>query len=236
MAWRSVLRTWRSVLACRAAVIDRDHLEPSARERLRAYLDELARWNARINLTTVPPERAWDRHVGETLDLLDAAAPAPGARVVDVGAGGGVPGIPMAVLRPDLQVVLVESDQRKAGFLTHAAGLLQLDAVQVLAERAEEVARRDAMRESFDLAVSRAVAPPPVMCELSLPLVRVGGRVAALVGEADDPVTACARAAELCGGGPPRLAANGGVLLVDKLRATPGDYPRRAGVPLRRPL
>ena len=235
MAWQSVLRTWRSVVACRAAVIDRDRLDPTVRARLLAYLDELARWNARMNLTAVPPDRAWDRHVGETLDLLTATAPAPGARVVDVGAGGGVPGIPLAVLRPDLRVVLVESDLRKAGFLTHAAGLLQLDRVEVLAERAEEVARRDGYREAFDLAVSRAVAPPPVMCELSLPLVRVGGMVAALVSDADGPVAESARAASLCGGGAPRLAA-GGVLLVDKERATPAEYPRRAGVPLRRPL
>jgi len=207
----------------------------AARARLAAYLGELGRWNARINLTTVPPELWWDRHVGEVLDLLDACAPQHEARVVDVGAGGGVPGIPLAVLRPDLQVTLLESDVRKAGFLTHVCGVLALDAVTVQAVRAEELARRDDARESFDLAVSRAVAPPPVMCELSLSLVRVGGLVAALVGDAEQAARDCARAASLCGGDLPRTAP-GGVLLVDKVRTTPAEYPRRAGVPVRRPL
>ena len=210
-------------------------IPPDTRERLRAYLDELGRWNARINLTTVAPEHFWEKHVGEVLDLLAVCDPAPGARVVDVGAGGGVPGIPMAVLRPDLHVALLESDTRKAGFLTHVAGALQLDGVTVLAMRAEDAARRGELRESFDLAVSRAVAPPPVMCELSLPLVRLSGQVAALVGDAEHAAQQSARAASLCGGSEPR-AAEGGVLLVDKVRATPEEYPRRAGVPARRPL
>ncbi len=215
---------------CTVAAVDE-----STRARLVAYLDELERWNQRINLTAVPPERSWDKHVGEVLTLLDACNPQPGARVVDVGAGGGVPGIPMALLRPDLRVTLIESDTRKGGFLTHVAGMLSLAQVDVIAERAEDVARRDGVRESFDLAASRAVAPPAVMCELSLPLLRVGGQVAALVGDAERAAQASARAAELCGGGEPR-AAPGGVLLIDKTRPTPDEYPRRAGAPSRRPL
>jgi len=213
-----------------------DHDIPeAARHRLRAYLDELALWSARMNLTTVPRERWWEKHVVEVLDLLDATAPAAGARAVDVGAGAGVPGIPMAVLRPDLRVALIESDARKAGFLTHVAGALQLGNLEVLPIRAEDAARRRDLRDGFDLAVSRALAPPPVMCELSLPLVRAGGLMAALVGDAEQAAADCAYAAEVCGGGAPRTAP-GGVLLVDKLRATPEEYPRRAGVPLRRPL
>ena len=210
-------------------------MDDTTERALRAYLDELYRWNARINLTAVAQERAWDKHVGEVLALLDACRPAHGARVVDVGAGGGIPGIPMALLRDDLVVTLLESDARKAGFLTHSAGMLGLSRVTVLAERAEDVARRAGARESFDLAVSRAVAPPPVMCELSLPLVRVGGLVAALVGDTTHAARDSASAAALCGGGPPREAP-GGVLLVDKLRPTPSEYPRRTGVPVRRPL
>lgn len=220
------------MLACCAAVPD---ISPRNRERLRAYLDELERWNARINLTTVAPERYWAKHVGEVLDLLAVCTPPAGARVVDVGTGGGVPGIPLAVLRGDLHVALLESDQRKAGFLTHVAGVLELANLEVLAMRAEDAARRDDLRECFDAAASRAVAPPAVMCELSLPLVRVGGTVAALVGDAAHAAAESARAASLCGGGEPRAAA-GGVLLIDKVRATPDEYPRRAGVPARRPL
>lgn len=210
-------------------------VDPEIGDRLQAYLDELARWNRRVNLTAVPPERRWDKHVGEVMELLAVCSPAMGARVVDVGAGGGVPGIPMAVLRADLEVTLVESDRRKAGFLTHAAGVLGLGNVRVLAERAEELGRRQGVRAGFDVAVSRALAAPAVMCELCLPLVRAGGVVVALVGDARAAARECARAAALCGGGEPQAAA-AGVLLVTKERATPDAYPRRAGVPVRRPL
>lgn len=209
-------------------------MDDPTRQRLQAYLDELGRWNQRVNVTAVPPERWWERHVAEVVDLLAAAAPPQGARVVDIGAGGGVPGIPMAILRPDLQVVLVDSDQRKSGFLTHAAGALALGNVRVLAARAEEVARDVDHRARFDLAVSRALAPPPVMCELSLPLLRIGGTVAALVRDPARAARDSARAAVLCGGGPPRPVP-GGVLLVTKERETPDEYPRRSGGPLRRP-
>jgi 16S rRNA (guanine527-N7)-methyltransferase len=223
------------LLASALVVADDPRIPAAALPALRAYLDELALWNTRINLTAVEPERWWEKHVVEVLDLLDACAPGDGARVVDVGSGGGVPGVPVAALRPDLHVVLLESDQRKAGFLTHVAGALQLGRVTVLPERAEEVARRPGMREAFDLAVSRALAPPPVMCELCLPLVRVGGLVAALVSDAEHAARDCERAASLCGGAAPRVAP-GGILLVDKAEPTPDAYPRRAGVPLRRPL
>ncbi|HZS13552.1 MAG TPA: 16S rRNA (guanine(527)-N(7))-methyltransferase RsmG [Candidatus Dormibacteraeota bacterium] len=203
--------------------------------RLRAYLDELDRWNVRINLTAVPREHAWDRHVAEVLPLLDAVAPPPAARVIDVGAGGGVPGVPMAILRPDLRVTLLDSDRRKAAFLTHVAGALQLANVEVLDARAEDAAHRQDLRERFDVAVSRALAPPPVMCELLLPFVRVGGVAATLVGDALQAVRDCDAPARLLGGATPR-SAPGDVVLIDKVQPTPAQYPRRAGVPLRKPL
>ena len=204
-------------------------------DAMRTYLDELYLWNRRINLTAVPREEAEGKHVDEVRTLLHACDPAQGSRCADVGAGGGVPGIPMAILRPDLRVTLVESDLRKCAFLTHVAGLLGLRNVAVECARIDEVARRDGMRESFDLAVSRALAPPPTMCEWTLPLVRTGGRVATLVGDAHRAAADCARASQLLGGDTPR-AAEGDVLLIDKRTATPDEYPRRADVPLRKPL
>jgi 16S rRNA (guanine527-N7)-methyltransferase len=202
---------------------------------MQTYLDELYRWNQRINLTAVPQEEARQRHVGDALLIRAAVEPQPGARVVDVGAGGGVPGLPLAIMRPQVQVTLIDSDQRKCAFLTHVAGLLRLDNVEVLCERAEEVGHREGMRESFDAAVSRALAPPPVMCEWTLPLVRVGGVMAALVGDVEQAKQECIAAAEILGGRRP-IARTGGVMVVRKVRPTPDDYPRRAGVPLRKPL
>src|SRR4029077_11625621 len=129
---------------------------------------------------SVPRDRAWSRHLDDSLTILDVVTPPAAARVVDVGAGAGLPGIPLALARPDLEVTLLEADGRRCGFLVHVCGLLELDRVAVLTRRAETAGRDSGLRESFDLAVSRATAAAPVLCELALPLVRAGGTLAAL--------------------------------------------------------
>jgi 16S rRNA (guanine527-N7)-methyltransferase len=175
--------------------------------------------------------------------------------VVDVGSGGGMPGLPLKLARPDLEVTLLEADHKKAAFLVHAAARLGLD-VQVVPERAE-IAGQGALRESFDLAVCRALASAPVLVELCLPLVRVGGRLLAMrtTGESGDGDGAgaeedkgetgallAAATAKLGGGAPlvhlaPSAARERGtILVVDKLTPTPENYPRRPGLPNRRPL
>jgi 16S rRNA (guanine527-N7)-methyltransferase len=213
----------------------RPQLSEATTAALDAYLDELAGWSAHLNLTTIPREHMWSRHVDEVLDLLEVAAPAQRSRVVDIGSGGGVPGIVIAIVRPDLRVTMLEADQRKSGFLVHVAGLLSLSAVEVDAARAEDAGRRAGTRETFDLATSRAAAPADVLCELALPLLRVGGSLYALVTDAPGTLGLCAAAAAACGGGEPQ-ALSDGVLHVDKVAATPAEYPRRSGVPSRRPI
>lgn len=199
------------------------------------YLDELARWSANLNLTAIPREQMWPRHVDKSLELLDVAAPKVGSRVVDIGSGGGVPALVFAIVRPDLRVTLFESDVRKSGFLMHVAGLLGLRGVEVEAIRAEDAGRRAGTRESFDLATSRAAAPPDVLCELALPLLRIGGTLCALVADAPLQLEACAVAAAACGGGAPEAPANG-VLRIEKVVRTSAEYPRRNGVPSRKPI
>jgi 16S rRNA (guanine527-N7)-methyltransferase len=214
-----------------------DRLTLAAAERglLERYLDELYEWNTRFNLTRVPAGQAWDRHVEEALELLAAVPPPEGARLVDVGSGAGIPGVPIAVVRPDLEVVLCDSDHKRAGFLAHVVDRLGLRRVEVAAVRAEELGRSAGAREAFDAAVSRATAAPPALCELCLPLLRVGGSMAALVSDAPTAATACAAAAAACGGGTPTAPAHG-VLVVGKERPTPERYPRRPGIPARRPI
>ena len=202
---------------------------------LDAYLDELERWSARLNLTSIPRDRMWSRNVVEVEELLAVAEPAPGSRVVDIGSGGGVPGMVIGIVRPDLSVTLIDSDQRKAGFLIHVAGLLGLSHVDVEAIRAEDAGRRTDLRERFDLATSRATAQPAVLCELAIPLVRTGGALCALVADAPGAVWACIAAASACGGGAPDAPAKG-VLRVRKLEPTPDRYPRRLGIPNRHPI
>ena len=178
--------------------------------------------------------------IEDSLVLVDSLG--EGTRVVDVGSGGGLPGLPLKIARPGLSVTLVESDQAKAAFLVRACAALGLHDVEVVARRAEEVGRDPLYRESFDVAVARALAPMPVLAELCLPLVRVGGRLLAQKTETED-VDAARRAIEAVGGELNRVVAApsaarraGTVVVVDKVRPTPAAYPRRPGVPALRPL
>jgi 16S rRNA (guanine527-N7)-methyltransferase len=118
-----------------------------------------------------------DELIDDSLVLLDFLGDA--RRLVDVGSGGGLPGLPLKISRPDLEVVLVESDQAKAAFLVQAAARLQLSGTDVVNRPAEELGQDSGYRESFDIAVARAVAPLPTLVELCLPLIRVGGRLLA---------------------------------------------------------
>jgi 16S rRNA (guanine527-N7)-methyltransferase len=178
--------------------------------------------------------------IADSLVLLEHLGEA--AKVVDVGSGGGLPGLPLKIARPALSVTLVEADQAKAAFLVRACAALGLRDVEVLARRAEDVGRDPLYRESFDAAVARAVAPMPVLAELCLPLVRVGGRLLAQKTARED-LERAANAIETLGGALNRVVAApsdarraGTVVIVDKLRPTPATYPRRPGVPARKPL
>jgi 16S rRNA (guanine527-N7)-methyltransferase len=162
--------------------------------------------------------------------------------LVDVGSGGGLPGLPLKIARPELAVTLVEADQDKAAFLVRACAALGLQDVDVVARRAEEVGQDPLYREAFDVAVARALAPMPVLAELCLPLVKVGGRLLAQK-TSTEVVARAARAIETLGGALNRVAAApstargaGTVVIVDKVRPTPPAYPRRPGVPARKPL
>lgn len=172
--------------------------------------------------------------------LLDHLGEA--VRVVDVGSGGGLPGLPLAIARPELEVTLVEADQVKAAFLVQACAALGLRKVDVLARRAEDVGRDARYRETFDAAVARAVAAMPVLVELCLPLVRVGGRLLAQKTDRED-VAAASRAIAVLGGelvevvpAPSTARHSGTIVIVAKVGPTPEAYPRRAGVPARKPL
>jgi 16S rRNA (guanine527-N7)-methyltransferase len=162
--------------------------------------------------------------------------------VVDVGSGGGLPGIPLKIARPDLEMTLIEADQAKAAFLIHACAELGLQGVAVVATRAEEAGHDPRFREAFDVAVARALAPMPVLAELCLGLVRVGGRLLAQKTESED-LDAARNAVEIMGGAlgsvhaSPSAARRGGtVVVINKVGPTPAGYPRRPGVPSRKPL
>lgn len=163
-------------------------------------------------------------------------------KVVDVGSGGGLPGLPLKIARPDLELTLIEADQDKAAFLVHACAQLGLDGVAVVARRAEDAGHDPLLREAFDVAVARALAPLPVLAELCLGLVRVGGRLLAQKTESERFMTG-ERAVEIMGGllagvfaSPSEARGAGTVVVIEKIRPTPDAYPRRPGVPNRKPL
>lgn len=205
--------------------------------RIRAELLQLARmisdWPGLV-------ARPAGELVDDSLVLLDHLG--DGTSVVDVGSGGGLPGLPLKIARPDLRLTLVEADQAKAAFLVRACAALGLDGVAVVDRRAEDLGQDPAYRESFDVAVARALAPMPVLAELCLPLVKVGGRLLAQK-TASESVGRAARAIETLGGSlrevvaaPSALRSSGTVVIVEKVRSTPPAYPRRPGVPARKPL
>ncbi len=178
--------------------------------------------------------------IEDSLVLLDHLGEA--TRLVDVGSGGGLPGLPLKIARRNLNMTLVEADQAKAAFLIRACAALGLREVEVLARRAEDVGRDPLYRETFDVAVARALAPMPVLAELCLPLVRVGGRLLAQKTDRED-LSVAQRAIDTLGGAingvlaaPSSVRSAGTVVVVDKVRPTPAAYPRRPGIPSRRPL
>jgi 16S rRNA (guanine527-N7)-methyltransferase len=202
-----------------------------------AELDRLALLVALVCATPIgvtavrDPADAASRHVVEALAGLPAVDAAPDGPLVDVGSGGGLPGLVLAIARPQRRVHLIEATGRKAGFIAAAAAELALD-VEVHAERSEDVARGP-LRDTFACVVARALAPPPIAVELCLPLCRPGGRLVLWSREPADAALAQA-AAELAG--EVRTPECAGVLIVGKLGATPERFPRRPGVAAKRPL
>jgi 16S rRNA (guanine527-N7)-methyltransferase len=203
----------------------------------KAQLLELARLISKWPGLVASPDPAL---IEDGLVLLEHLGDA--RRVVDVGSGAGLPGLALKIARPDLEITLIEADQAKAAFLVHACARLGLAGVHVVARRAEEAGHDPGLREAFDVAVARALAPLPVLVELCLPLVRVSGRLLAQKTDAEDPTTA-GHAIEVLGGvlaavhsAPSAARQAGTVVVIEKVKPTPDAYPRRAGVPARKPL
>ena len=173
--------------------------------QLSRYLDLLTEANTPMNLTRITDRPAAEvSHVGDALTVLPFL-PKTAHRLVDVGSGGGVPGLPLAIARPDVEVILLEATQKKTVFLGDAASALGLANVRVVAARAEQAAR-GWMREACDVAVARAVGGLDFLVEWCLPLVSKGGRMLAMKGQRiADELPAARRAIHMLGGGEPTV-------------------------------
>jgi 16S rRNA (guanine527-N7)-methyltransferase len=201
---------------------------------LDSYLDLLLAANQQMNLTRIDTrESAEVGHVGDSLTLLPFLPREP-HRLADVGSGGGVPGIPLAIARPDVQVMLIESTQKKAAFLQQTAQQLRLTNLTISPRRADDEADDPHGREAFAVVAARALAEMRILVEWCLPLTKVGGKVLAMKGgKIADELPLAGRAIKLLGGGEPRVhpaelpGADYHVIVeVPKLMRTDRKYPR----------
>ena len=210
--------------------------------KLETYRDILIDWNTRMDLTAVSEEDMAARHFLDSLAPLLTGLIGDRASLIDVGTGAGFPGLALAAARPDLKVTLLDAQEKRCKFLRFVIEQLAIGNARVICDRAEIAGRDKSLRESFDLAVARAVAPTNVLCEYLLPFTRVGGRALMWKGPAlQGELPAARRAAAALGGAQDGIldmrGDNAHVLAVfNKVRKTSPQYPRNNGVPAKKPL
>lgn len=221
-------------------------VDAGALDRLQEYRNLLVSWNEQINLTSIIETAAiYELHFLDSLSVQLATDLATIDHLVDVGTGAGFPGLVLATVFPHLQVTLVESVEKKANFLRLVSRELGLQMrVEVLCLRAEEAGNRRDLRDGFDLAVARGVARLNVLAEYCLPLVRPAGVFVAQKGpKLADELSEARRAFRVLGGGEAIATewilpggAGRTLVKVPKISSTPNGYPRRVGLPAKRPL
>lgn len=215
--------------------------------RLDTYAALLVEWNEKMNLTAITaPDEMLVKHFADSLTAAPYLPSEPFS-LIDVGTGAGFPGVPLGILRPDCQLTLLDSLNKRLIFLEALCGAVGVDATRVHA-RAEEGGQKQELREQFDVATARAVAALPVLCEYCLPFVKVGGVFLALKGpDADNEVAASANALKKLGGRVREVVAltlpdpAGGVLerrlvVVEKVSPTPALFPRPSAKMAKQPL
>jgi 16S rRNA (guanine527-N7)-methyltransferase len=218
-------------------------------EQLRAfrtYEDLLLEWNRRISLTAITGrENVRTKHFLDSLSCRKVLTPQPGTRIIDIGTGAGFPGVPLKILCPEIRLTLVDSVGKKTDFCRRLVNRLGLINVTVIQARAEEVGRDPAHRGAYQWALARAVADLSVLAEYLLPLVTVGGRILAQKGAGGPAeVRSASKALNILGGAVehvesvdlPGIDETRYLIVIRKSAATPERYPRRTGMPSKRPL
>lgn len=226
----------------------RSHLTTNQQQKLEVYRDLLLERNARMNLTAIRDAEGVDqRLIDESLRLLpfiDEFCSA-GSEAVDIGTGAGVPGLPIAIARPEIRWTLIDATAKKVGFIKEMLEELSLENVVLYHGRIETLAHEEHLRGRYHCLTARAVSSLPALMELGLPMVRIGGTLLLPKGcSIDEELDDGARAAEELGG---RIVSSEclpeagtsvetRLVIVSKERETPAEYPRRDGVPGRSPL
>ncbi len=224
-------------------------VEPEHVQAFEAYYDALITWNQKFNLTAITEyENAQVRHFLDSLTCLlamEAECSLGQQSLIDVGTGAGFPGLVLKILRPGLRLTLLDSTAKKTRFLDHVVQRLELHGVTVLHGRAETLGQDPKHRERYDWTIARAVAEMPILAEYLLPLTKIGGKALAQKGEDAPAEVQRAEFAIAQLGGRIRklmpvemhgLAETRYLVLMDKSAASPAKYPRRPGMPSKRPL
>lgn len=220
-------------------------LTPKMAEQFDTYYRELITWNEKMNLTGITErEDVYIKHFYDSASIAFFLELNAIERIADVGSGAGFPGLPLKILFPHLRLTIIDSLNKRIGFLNHLISLLELDHVDAIHARAEEAGKSAQYREQFDLVTARAVAKLNVLNEFCLPLVKVGGRFVAMKGT--DPNKEIAEAAysiqtlgaKLSQIHPLQLPdeSERHIIVIDKTSKTPKAYPRKPGTPLKQPL
>ena len=204
------------------------------------YFELLIEWNGRMNLTAITsPAEVAQKHFADSLQSLKYIP--QGAACIDVGTGAGLPGIPLCIMRPDIRMTLLDSQNKRVTFLREVCEQLGIKAA-TLHQRAEDAANTP-LRGSFSVALSRAVAPTPVLMEYTLPFCAIGGLSIAYKGrDIEEEIKTASRALSVLGGrlkGIEKFRFSWGersLVLVQKVVKTPRLYPRKAGTAAKQPL
>jgi len=222
------------------------NLSPRQLNRFETYYDELILWNRKFNLTAITDYK--EVQLKHFLDSLSVILPGKGfeeASVIDIGSGAGLPGIPLKIIYPDLKLTLLEATSKKVSFLEHLIDKLSLQDVLIINKRAEEAAHDSPYRESFDIVLSRAVAKMATLVELTIPFCKMGGcLIAQKKGDINKEIEQASHAIKVLGGrltdvkkvSLDTLPDDRYLIIIEKVKQTPSEYPRRPGLPARRPL
>jgi 16S rRNA (guanine527-N7)-methyltransferase len=221
-------------------------LSPEQEALFDLYARELAVWNEQVNLTAITePDAVRVRHFLDSLTILRAVPLPSGARVIDVGTGAGFPGLPLLIAHPDIHLTLLEATGKKVVFLQHLIEQFNLENVSLVHARAEDAGHDAVLRGSFDVVLARAVARLPSLLEYLLPFAKVGGLCVAMKGRtAQAEAAAATHALSILGARIngietfrlPGIDEPHHLVLVEKTAPTPRDYPRKPGIPTRKPL